>query len=95
VDLYTVMRLHVVHVVRSVTELSTLLSTMCNILTSVKTTVSPKTTSFGKALPTDLTFVCHRRMDALDVFGEITLQRETLIAVTTVVRHSTMDTLDM
>jgi len=87
VDLYTVIQLHVVHVVRSVADLSTLLSTMCDILTSVETTVSPKTTSVGKALPTNLTFVRHPRMDALDVFGETALLREALIAVTAAVWH--------
>ena len=61
---------------------------MCDILTSVKTTVSPKTTNVGKHLLTDLTFVRHPRMDALDVCGETVLPGEAFIAVPASVCHS-------
>jgi len=80
------MGLHVADVVRSVTELSTTLCTLCNLLPSVETTVYLKAISSSKLLPTDITFESHSRMHTPDVFGEIALIREALIAVTTGVR---------
>ena len=85
VVLHAVMGLHVDDVLRTVTELSTTLCTLSDLLPSVDTTVSPEITSLSKHLPTYITFVwSHSSMDALNMCGEIGLRREGLIAVSTV-----------
>ena len=55
--LHAVMGLHVDAVAITLTELSTTLCTLSDLLPRVETTVSPEMTGFSKQLPTDITSV--------------------------------------